>query len=75
MDLDFVDVADARTRLFKGHHDRFDSMGFVVFDEHLEPKPQLKGADTKPWWGGYELRFKIIERQKYEALEGDYIVA
>jgi hypothetical protein len=70
MDSDFADLPDARMRLFQGLHDRFDAMGFVVFDEQLEPKPRLKGADTKPWWGGYELRFKIIERQKYEVLKG-----
>lgn len=63
-------MSDARTRLFHALHDRFDAMGFVVFDERLEPRPRLKGAENKPWWGGYELRFKIIERQKYEALEG-----
>jgi predicted nucleotidyltransferase component of viral defense system len=70
MDSDFADVADARTRLFQALHDRFDAIGYVVFDEHLEPKPRLKGADAKPWWGGYELSFKIIEREKYEAFEG-----
>jgi predicted nucleotidyltransferase component of viral defense system len=70
MDSDFPDVADARTRLFEALRDRFDALGFVVFDEQLEAKPRLQGEDMKPWWGGYELRFKIIEREKYEALEG-----
>jgi hypothetical protein len=70
MDSDFLNVADARARLFQALHDRFDAMGFVVFDEQLEPKPRLDGEDMKPWWGGYELRFKIIEREKYEALKG-----
>ena len=72
MDSDFADVADAQTRLFQALHDRFDAIGFVVFDEHLIPKPRLKGADAKPWWGGYELSFKIIEREKYEAFKGPF---
>jgi hypothetical protein len=38
-------------------------------DEALEPKPKL-GEDTKPWWGGYELRFKLIDRSRYETLKG-----
>jgi len=70
MDSDFPDVAEARERIFRALRNRFDAMGFVVFDEKLEPKPRLVGEDTKPWWGGYELRFKIIEREKHEALKG-----
>ena len=69
MSSDFPDVAEARERIFQAISDRFDAMGFVVFDEKLEPKPRLSGEDTKPWWGGYELRFKIIEREKYEVLK------
>jgi hypothetical protein len=70
MDADFPDVADAQARLFHALHERFDAIGIVVFDEKLEAKPRLDGEDTKPWWGGYELRFKLIERQTYETLKG-----
>lgn len=70
LDSDFPDLADARTRLFRALHDRFDAKGVIVFDEHLEPKPQIKGEDSKPWWGGYELRFKLIDRVKYEVFKG-----
>jgi hypothetical protein len=64
MDYDFADVPNARERLFRALRDRFDAEGLKVFDEQMEPKPQLKGEDTKPWWGGYELRFKLIEHPK-----------
>ncbi len=67
MDSDFPDVAEAREKIFRALRTRFDAMGFVVFDERLDPKPRLDGEDTKPWWGGYELQFKIIEREKFEA--------
>ena len=70
MNSDFPDVAEARGRIFKAIRNRFDALGFAVFDEKLEPKPRLSGEDAKPWWGGYELRFKIIDREKYEALKG-----
>ena len=66
---DFDDFADARERIFRALRDRFDSSGYVVFDERLEVKPKLHGEDTKPWWGGYELRFKLIDKVKYEALK------
>ena len=70
MNSDFSDVDEARERIFKAIRNRFDAMGLVVFDEKLEPKPRPRGEDTKPWWGGYELKFKIIEREKYEDLKG-----
>lgn len=68
LEFDFGDLDHARTRIFRALRDRFDSNGYVVFDERLEPKPQLDGPDERPWWGGYELRFKIIEKAKYEKL-------
>ncbi|HUI43675.1 MAG TPA: nucleotidyl transferase AbiEii/AbiGii toxin family protein [Terriglobia bacterium] len=69
---DFPDLEDARRRIFRALKDRFDSAGYVVFDEILEPKPKLDGPDERPWWGGYELRFKLIERPEYERLKGRY---
>lgn len=69
MPSDFEDLADARDRMFRALRARFDSEGFVVFDTKLEPKPKLDGEDTKPWWGGYQLTFKLIERAKYDALK------
>jgi Nucleotidyl transferase AbiEii toxin, Type IV TA system len=70
MDSDFENIDEARERLFRALKNRFDAAGYIVFDEQLEPKPRLEGEDTKPWWGGYELRFKVIERSKYETLKG-----
>ena len=49
MDADFVDIDDARKRLFFSVKDHFDAIGYVVFDEVLEPKPRLDKADEKPW--------------------------
>ncbi len=70
MAADFPDLADARRRLFKVLEDRFDAVGLAVFDQVLEPKPRIDGVDEKPWWGGYELRFKLIEPARYNALKG-----
>jgi len=69
IDSDFPDFKEAYARLQRALVDRFDAAGLVVFDVQLEPKPRLEGEDLKPWWGGYELRFKLIEQQKYAALK------
>jgi hypothetical protein len=42
----------------------------VVFDESFQPKPQVPGPNQPAWWGGYELKFKLIEEAKYKALGG-----
>jgi len=66
---DFPDFEEARKRLFRALRDRFDSAGYAVFDEQLEPKPRLEGEDERPWWGGYELKFKLVEKAKFQALQ------
>ena len=65
---DFPDFPRAKERIFRLLKDRFDSAGYVVFDEKLTPKPRIDGEDTKPWWGGYELNFKLIRKERYEEL-------
>lgn len=50
MDADFADVEDARRRIFYAVKDRFDAIGYVVFDEILEAKPRLGAVDEKPCW-------------------------
>lgn len=69
MQADFENFLEARTRLFQVLRDRFDAAGYVVFDEKLETKPELRGEDQKPWWGGYQLSFKLIDRRQYETLK------
>jgi hypothetical protein len=43
-----------------------------VFDQVFEPKPRLDddALDSKPCWGGYQLRFKLIGRDKHQSLRG-----
>ncbi len=68
IEQDFADLSDTRRRIFRAVKERFSSAGFVVFDESFEPKPQVLGPNQQPWWGGYELKFKLIEEAKYKAL-------
>jgi predicted nucleotidyltransferase component of viral defense system len=71
IDQDFEDIADVAQRIFNSLKDRFDSAGYVVFDERLEPKPRLDSPDEFPWWGGYQLSFKLIEREKHREAKGN----
>ena len=61
IERDFTDLNDTRKRIFRAVRERFSSVGLVVFDESFEPKPPVPGPNQPPWWGGYELRFKLIE--------------
>lgn len=63
---DFADLEDAKRRVFKALKDRFDAVGFVVFDETFDPKPSRPRPGQDPRWGGYLVEFKVIARTKYE---------
>jgi len=68
IEKDFEDPEEIRQLILRTLQDRFDSAGYVVFDLVLKPKPRLDQPDEMPWWGGYELTFKIIEKQKDQRL-------
>lgn len=68
IDKDFADLDETRGRIFRAIRNRFAAEGFVVFDETFEPKPEALGPHQQHWWGGYELKFKIIDEAKYRAL-------
>lgn len=62
---DFSDVEDARERIFRALRDRFDSAGFVVFDERFQVRPSVMRPGQSPRWGGYQVDFKIADRETY----------
>ena len=66
MERDFADAKDAGRRLCQSLRERFDTKGFVVFDEDFRPKPR---SPVNPFWGGYLVEFKLIRRDKYQALK------
>lgn len=70
MEKDFSDLDDTRKRIFRAVKERFSSARMVVFDESFESKPQAPGPNQPPWWGGYELKFKLIEEARYKTLGG-----
>jgi hypothetical protein len=73
MSGDFADAEDLRAtsdRLFSALRDRFDSLGFVVFDEKLESRPKTRGPTILTIWGGYYAAFKLLKKEKYRELGG-----
>lgn len=68
---DFDDPLDIERRIFRALADRFDSAGFIVFDMSFEAKPRIRHETQSPRWGGYLVRFKVIEKRKAEILKGD----
>lgn len=70
LETDIKDLEGFRGRVFRALNDRFDSIGYRIFDETLKPRPPFLDEDERPWWGGYQLKFKLIERQRFEQLKG-----
>ncbi len=68
MSGDFEDLDEAKRHLFTALKSHFAALGFIVFDELLTPKPKIQSGEGRSWWGGYELLFKIISREKFHQL-------
>lgn len=72
MSGDFASVeeqARVQERLFRALRDRFDAIGFVVFDEEFEVRPRKSGGPGVVW-GGYNALFKLMRRSRYLELGG-----
>jgi hypothetical protein len=61
---DFADIRDVEKRIFDALRDRFDSAGFVLFDERFGPKPERLRQGQDETWGGYRAEFKLISKDK-----------
>ena len=68
---DFEDLDDIRNRVQRALENRFLAAGFVVFDFKFGAKPSIVPEGQSPHWGGYMAAFKVMEKQKYEKLEGN----
>src|SRR4030042_3534286 len=49
----------------------FFNKGYAVFDVDLREKPQEIYPDLKDFWGGYEIKFKVIGLAEYKKLSAD----
>jgi len=71
---DFEDLDDIRSRIQRALENRFLAAGFVVFDFKFGAKPSIVREGQSPRWGGYMAAFKVMEKQKYEMLEGNLTI-
>jgi len=68
IDGDFEDFEDTRARIFQGLHRRFETAGYVVFDEKFERRPLAPELNHDEKWGGYVVEFKLIQQARYREL-------
>ncbi|MHC4085828.1 MAG: nucleotidyl transferase AbiEii/AbiGii toxin family protein [Planctomycetota bacterium] len=79
LDLDFsiatefnrIEMGLMESRFKKALNRVFDEAGYKVFDIKFEERPEDSGPDVPPFWGGYRLEFKLIDKIKYAELEND----
>jgi hypothetical protein len=63
------DVSETSARLFAALRDRFDALGYVLFDEAFVSRPRGGGGPGIAW-GGYNALFKLISRKRFIELGG-----
>ena len=66
---------EMKSRLFRALHDRFDSLGYVVFDERFVERPLPKAGQASgvgiTLWGGYNAEFKLVRKDIDRQLRDD----
>lgn len=68
---DFKNLSDIRERIFRALRQRFRELGFVVFDEQFLKVPREVSNDQMEWWGGYNVRFKLISDELHTRFRGN----
>ena len=68
---DFTDLPMVSKRASAALRDRFEAAGYVVFDDRFHERPSVPKPGRSVRIGGYQLEFKIIDRENYERLGGD----
>ncbi len=60
------DLAELRERVSRALVTTFEEHDLVAFDVTVEEKPEGISNDLKGFWGGYDIFFKIIDRDGHE---------
>lgn len=68
---EFEDLLDTGQRIFRALRREFENAGFIVFDERFWAVPPGLTEDLTPWWGGYRVEFKVIEKDLAAELHQD----
>ena len=78
-DLDFSiegefrreDMAILKAKISKVLIETFEEHSYSVFDITFEEKPESMPTSVQGFWGGYQIEFKVMRREKYRALSGN----
>lgn len=77
IDLDFSieselnPIDEFATKLNKSLEKIFGENGYVVFDIVLAKKPKHDNPDKPKFWGGYQVEFKVIDKDNYAKLQAN----
>src|SRR5690606_29858303 len=67
---DINDEDAVRDRMKRALEAEFRRHGFMPFDVSMGVQPDRRGKpDTRPTWGGWVVKFKLISLEKWKALE------
>lgn len=64
-EFDSTEIDSIRFRIERELRRIFNENDYEVFDVTLIERPDVVGPDTPPFWGGYQLEFKVIRREGY----------
>jgi predicted nucleotidyltransferase component of viral defense system len=68
-DVDTLDMIKAKfQRILES---TFHEKGYAVFDVEFQEKPKEIHPELKDFWGGYEIRFKVIRLAEYKKFSSD----
>ncbi len=70
-DFKLSELQNIRQRLEDNLQATFKPEGYQIFDVRLEPKPEMLSEELAGFWGGYDLRFKLIESERQLEFAGD----
>jgi predicted nucleotidyltransferase component of viral defense system len=71
LDKDFDDLSEVQNRMEQALTDRFVSRGFLPFDVKLLSKPSNPKDVADPRWGGYQLKFKLVNETRSRSFGAD----
>ena len=70
-EFDASNLDSIKTKVHKVLEETFQEVGYSVFDIKFTEKPKDINPDLKNFWGGYEIEFKVIARNKYPNFQND----
>lgn len=71
MEGDFSSVDDLRVRVTRVLVSTFREQGWEAFDITVEEKPRIVSDAMKPFWGGYDISFKVVDSKTRSAHNED----